>query len=159
MNDKEMNNSTVYPGCANPTKANDLTNIDPVANNFMRDPTTPSFGAGADPNRFEGHHQAKRTLQQGAGVCEARPGIIESTNIDPLNENSNKDDGWANATFERPPVSGPAAGAAGGITAKATDVAWGAANTAAGAAKLAYGTVLGDEATKQQGREQVWGKQ
>ncbi|KAK1232963.1 hypothetical protein PQX77_003877 [Marasmius sp. AFHP31] len=34
---------------------------------------------------------------QQAGVVEARPGIIESSNIDPLNENSNKDDGWANA--------------------------------------------------------------
>lgn len=148
-----MNPSTVYPGVANPTKANDLTNIDPAANNFMRDPTTPSLGAGADPDRFDGHNQAKRTLEQagGGGVCEARPGIIESTNIDPLNENSNKDDGWANATVERPPVSGPSAGAAGGP---------GFAAKAAGAAKLAYGTVLGDEATKQQGREQAgWDNQ
>ncbi|KAJ8078625.1 hypothetical protein AAF712_001389 [Marasmius tenuissimus] len=36
--------------------------------------------------------------KQQHGVVEARPGIIESSNIDPLNENSNKDDGWANAT-------------------------------------------------------------
>ncbi|KAH6918636.1 hypothetical protein BKA70DRAFT_1247776 [Coprinopsis sp. MPI-PUGE-AT-0042] len=159
MNDKEMNNSTVYPGVANPTKANDLTQIDPAANNFMRDPTTPSLGAGADPDRFEGHLQAKRTLEQaGGGVIEARPGIVESANIDPLNENSNKDDGWANTTA-RPNVSGPSAGSGQGMAASASHVAWGAANTAAGAAKMAYGTVLGDEATKQQGKDQAWGKQ
>lgn len=35
MNDKEMNNSNVYPGVANPTKANDQTRIDPVENNFV----------------------------------------------------------------------------------------------------------------------------
>jgi hypothetical protein len=144
----------------------------------MRDPTTPSLGAGADPDRFEGHLQAKRTLEQaGGGVVEARPGIIESTNIDPLNENSNKGDplqpiaesyvlkeycvgdGWANATDNRPNISGPSAGSGQGMAANASNVAWGAANTASGAAKMAYGTVLGDEATKQQGKEQVYGKQ
>ena len=33
---------------------------------------------------------AKKAMYAEAGVIEARPGIIESTNIDPLNENSNK---------------------------------------------------------------------
>ena len=55
----------------------------------MTDPTTPSRGAGAGPG-FKGHEDAARALKPAAGVVEARPGIIESTNIDPLNENSNK---------------------------------------------------------------------
>jgi len=55
----------------------------------MQDPTTPTLGAGAGPN-FQGHKQAQRTLNSTAGVIEHHPGIIESTNIDPLNENSNK---------------------------------------------------------------------
>ena len=47
------------------------------------------MGAGAGPG-FDGHEQAARNFSQTAGVVEGRPGIIESTNIDPLNENSNK---------------------------------------------------------------------
>ncbi len=46
-------------------------------------------GAGAGKT-FQGYKDAERTLKHSAGVIEGRPGIIESTNIDPLNENSNK---------------------------------------------------------------------
>ena len=46
-------------------------------------------GAGAGDN-FDGDKQAARTFKETAGVVEGRPGIIETTNIDPLNENSNK---------------------------------------------------------------------
>lgn len=47
------------------------------------------MGAGAS-SRFRGHEDAQKNFAQTAGVVEGRPGIIESANIDPLNENSNK---------------------------------------------------------------------
>ncbi|KAJ4001355.1 hypothetical protein F5050DRAFT_1803251 [Lentinula boryana] len=84
-----------YPGVANPTSSSDNSN--PLVNNFVTNPTTEERGAGAGAN-FEGDRQATRNFSQTAGVVEGRPGIIESSNIDPLNDNSNKDDGWANAT-------------------------------------------------------------
>ena len=55
----------------------------------VTDPTDETLGAGAAGN-FTGHKEAARNFSQAAGVVEGRPGIIESTNIDPLNENSNK---------------------------------------------------------------------
>ncbi|PPQ78107.1 hypothetical protein CVT25_015641 [Psilocybe cyanescens] len=97
-NDQSMlsaKTATIYPGIANPTPSSGV--VDPAASNFVNDPSTPTFGAGAGQD-FQGHNAAKQILKDSAGVVEARPGIIESTNIDPLNENSNKDDGWANAT-------------------------------------------------------------
>jgi hypothetical protein len=55
----------------------------------VNDPTTDDTGAGAGPN-FQGDREARRFLSETSGVVENRPGLIESTNIDPLNENSNK---------------------------------------------------------------------
>ena len=55
----------------------------------VTDPADSEFGAGAGPN-FDGHRQAARTFRQSAGVVEGRPGIIESTHIDPLSETSNE---------------------------------------------------------------------
>ncbi|KAL0579946.1 hypothetical protein V5O48_002030 [Marasmius crinis-equi] len=52
---------------------------------------------GVGQEHIPGTNTQAATEKQQAGVVEARPGIIESSNIDPLNENSNKDDGWANA--------------------------------------------------------------
>ena len=143
----------------------------------MNDPTTDDTGAGAGP-RFEGHEQAQRNFRQTAGVVEGRPGIIESANIDPLNENSNKgacdrinrcssipyslspfsDDGWANATRESGTSSGVTGGASG-LTSTATEYASQAASVAAGAAKLAYGHATGNEEVKRQGSDAVWGSQ
>jgi hypothetical protein len=60
----------------------------------VTDPTTDDLGAGAGAN-FDGHKQATRNFKETAGVVEGRPGVIESSNIDPLNENSNK--GWLDA--------------------------------------------------------------
>ena len=94
-----------YPGVANPTVSS--THSDPYAANFVRvfaltrestlldmpsqvtDPTTSVTGAGASAN-YDGGGRARRNVRETAGVVEGRPGIIESTNIDPLNENSNK---------------------------------------------------------------------
>ncbi|GJE98144.1 hypothetical protein PsYK624_143660 [Phanerochaete sordida] len=157
MNDKDSTlygarGVDVYPGVANPTESS--RNDDPLQANFVTDPTTDSFGAGA-PSNFTGHEDAARNFRQTAGVVEGRPGIIESTNIDPLNENSNKDDGWANA---RSTGTGIGA-AASSVASTATSTAMSAANMAAGAARMAYGHAVGDEQAKQAGKEAVWGKQ
>ncbi|KAI0059088.1 hypothetical protein BV25DRAFT_1809609 [Artomyces pyxidatus] len=152
LNDRELGvgkGVDVHPGVANPTASN--THSDPLSSNFVTDPTASDFGAGAGPN-FQGHKQAARTLKETSGVVEGRPGIIESTNIDPLNENSNKDDGWANATRT------PGSDSSGGVLSGAAGAAYGAANAAAGAAKYAYGHVAGDEQTKKAGSDALFGK-
>jgi hypothetical protein len=89
LNDMSLSaqGTDTYPGVANPTASS--TNSDPMASNFVTDPTSEDRGAGAGPD-FAGDKQAQRSFQQTAGVVEGRPGIIESSNIDPLNENSNK---------------------------------------------------------------------
>ncbi|EIN08061.1 hypothetical protein PUNSTDRAFT_114445 [Punctularia strigosozonata HHB-11173 SS5] len=92
LNDQELTGNKgvdVHPGVANPTMHS--IHPDPLGSNFV--------GAGAGPN-FTGDREARRNFSQTAGVVEGRPGVIESTNIDPLNENSNKYDGWANATSQ-----------------------------------------------------------
>ncbi|KAI0075835.1 hypothetical protein K474DRAFT_1663842 [Panus rudis PR-1116 ss-1] len=155
LNDKNITGARgvdVHPGVANPTAASQ--HFDPLATNFVTDPTTDAKGAGASSN-FTGHIDAQRNFKQTAGVVEGRPGIIESTNIDPLNENSNKDDGWANARSTS--TGAGATSAASGVGNSATSAASTAANVASGAAKFVYGHAVGDEATKQAGREAVWG--
>ncbi|KAF9532917.1 hypothetical protein CPB83DRAFT_758597 [Crepidotus variabilis] len=152
LNDRQLLDSSakganIYPGVANPTISSGTT--DAMDANFVKDPTTPTLGAGAGPN-FQGHMEARRTLNQGAGVIEQRPGIIESTNIDPLNENSNKDDGWANATAKSSMMSGekPAQGYMSS-----------AAQMVTGGAQMAYGHVMGDEASKKAGQKAVYGEE
>jgi hypothetical protein len=150
LNDREMLGSSakganVYPGIANPIPSG-TTN--PISTNFVNNPTTSTRGAGAGPN-FRGDKEAKRTLNQGAGVCEHHPGIIESTNIDPLNEDSNKDDGWANAT--KPP-SGAGRSSEQGYFSGATQFV-------TGGAQLAYGHLAGDEQAKRAGQKAVYGKE
>jgi len=142
-----------YPGVTNPTKASQ--NSDPLAANFVTDPTSDEAGAGAGPG-FAGGRDAARTLKQSAGVVEARPGIIESSHIDPLDENSTRDDSWANT---HPHGTGPGVGStAHGAFSTAASVASSAAGMAAGAARMAYGTAVGDESAKKAGKEAVWGK-
>ncbi|KAF5365690.1 hypothetical protein D9758_003206 [Tetrapyrgos nigripes] len=90
LNDQNLGNargSDVYPGVANPTSSSNSS--DPMHTNFVTDPTSGDRGAGAGA-RFEGDSMAARNFKQTAGVVEGRPGIIETANIDPLNENSNK---------------------------------------------------------------------
>lgn len=52
-------------------------------------PTSQDKGAGAGPN-FQGGSQAARSLKQTSAVKEGSSGIIETTHIDPLNDNPNK---------------------------------------------------------------------
>ncbi|KAI0032325.1 hypothetical protein K488DRAFT_78526 [Vararia minispora EC-137] len=152
VNDREIGaakGSDIYPGVANPTSHS--TQADPYMTNFVTDPTSGELGAGVG-NRFRGHEQAARNFKQTAGVVEGRPGIIETTNIDPLNENSNKDDGWANA-------SRTAGGGTEDATAFASSLASSAAGMASGAAKYAYGLATGDEESRQQGSETLFGRE
>ncbi|KDQ59565.1 hypothetical protein JAAARDRAFT_33142 [Jaapia argillacea MUCL 33604] len=156
LNDREMSGNKgvdIHPGVANPTVSS--THADPLAANFVTDPTSETLGAGAGPT-FEGDRQAKRNFAQTAGVIEGRPGIIETTNIDPLNEDSNKDDGWANVPSQ--PKSSSTGAGSGGLVDSATGVVSGAAGMAGGAAQMAYGTLAGDEGAKNAGKEAVWGK-
>ncbi|TCD65357.1 hypothetical protein EIP91_002755 [Steccherinum ochraceum] len=153
LNDRDGNlygsrGSDVYPGVTNPTKAS--TQYDPMAANFVTDPTTDEVGAGAGPN-FAGGKDATRNFNQTAGVVENRPGIIESTHIDPLDESSDPD-AWA----KRNAMAGSGTGASAFNTA--TSMASSAAGMAAGAARMAYGTAVGDENAKRAGKEAVWGK-
>jgi len=121
-----------------------------------------------------------------AGVIEAHPGIIESTNIHPLNRDSNKEDGWAG----HPNTTHPDGGQAGVIEAhpgiiESTNIApldktsnkdgsWvnatsrgmmntassmaGAASTmATGAVKATYGTATGRKDLAEEGKKEFMG--
>ena len=65
------------------------------------------------------------------------------------------DDGWANA---RSGGSGIGSAASTAVNTAASAAAT-AATMATGAARMAYGHLAGDEATKQSGKEAIWGKQ
>ncbi|KAF7967676.1 hypothetical protein HWV62_33359 [Athelia sp. TMB] len=152
-----------YPGVANPTSF--TSNGNPMAANFVDDPTSDDRGAGAGPD-FQGGAQAQRGLNATAGVV-GHDRTIESTNIDPLNENSNKgarslslyvanlrltgctDDGFANVT---------STGKADAHMEQARGMGQRAYEAASGAANLAYGHVVGDEAAKQAGQEALYGE-
>ncbi|KAF9793320.1 hypothetical protein BJ322DRAFT_996030 [Thelephora terrestris] len=75
----------VYDGIANPTSHSNNSN--PLATNLVEDPTTEEKAAGAGPN-FQGHIQASNNFKNTAGVVEERPGVIESTHIEPLRDNA-----------------------------------------------------------------------
>ncbi|KAJ6630711.1 hypothetical protein B0H10DRAFT_1774422 [Mycena sp. CBHHK59/15] len=136
----------VYPGVANPTSSSMLTN--PMDTNFVTDPTTEERGEGAGPT-FEGDKQAKRLFKESAGVIEGQPGIIETTNVHLLREDSNDDDGWAHATKQ--PGQNTSTDSEPGMAAKAVSMA-------TGGVKMAYGYVTDNEETKQAGAEAVYGK-
>jgi len=53
--------------------------------NFVDNPASDEKGAGAS-KKFTGHRMAKKAMMAEAGVIESQPGIIESTNIAPLNK-------------------------------------------------------------------------
>ncbi|KAJ7156053.1 hypothetical protein C8R43DRAFT_883984 [Mycena crocata] len=153
LNDKNMpigaQGVGVYPGVANPTSSSNPTN--PMDTNFVTDPTTEERGAGAGPN-FDGDKQARRLFKQTAGVIEAEPGIIESTNVHPLRPDSNDvDDGWAHATVQP--------GSQNTTTTNEPGIAAKAANVATGGAKMAYGYATGNEKVKQAGADAVYGNE
>jgi len=57
--------------------------------NFIDNSAGNERGAGASKN-FTGDRMAKKSMRAEAGVIESQLGIIETTNIDSLNQNSNK---------------------------------------------------------------------
>ena len=135
----------------------------------MTDPTTDTLGAGASAN-FTGNQDAARNFKQTAGVVEGRPGVIESTHIDPRSEHSNDgtsalpperrerlltsilfdtDDGWANARGGTGATrTGSVGGVAQGAYETAASVASGAASMASNAAQAAYKYVAGEDQTR-----------
>ncbi|KAF8708389.1 SGS protein, partial [Rhizoctonia solani] len=120
INDLTINptqGTDVYEGVANPTSSS--TSTDPKRDNFVTDPTSDEAGAGAGPT-FQGGRDAKRALNAGAGVVEARPGIIEGTNIPPLSN-------------DEPEFGAP--------SNKSSTAPAGTASTISGGAKIALGTV------------------
>ncbi|KAF6765155.1 hypothetical protein DFP72DRAFT_1058957 [Ephemerocybe angulata] len=152
----------VYPGVANPNPSNAIDStardnpdfvcaldyIAPLDVSLSKSlqaaaQDTGRFRPGGAGTEFREQLSAQRVYNESPGVIEHHPGIIESSNIDPLNENSNKDDGWANST------SGP--GGSRNVTEKKPT------NFAAGAMKLAYGTLAGNEQKKEEGREAMHG--
>jgi len=137
----------VHPGVANPTS---FSTGNPLAANFVDNPTSQDKGAGAGAN-FQGGLQAARSLKQTSAVKEGSSGIIETTHIAPLSENSNKDDDFANATQT------PGSGKRQGLGQKAYDTANSTSEMAGGAARTAHGAVTGDQATKQAGKDSIYG--
>lgn len=133
----------VYPGVANPNPSNAIDSTARDNPDFAAAQDTGRFRPGGAGTEFREQLSAQRVYNESPGVIEHHPGIIESSNIDPLNENSNKDDGWANST------SGP--GGSRNVTEKKPT------NFAAGAMKLAYGTLAGNEQKKEEGREAMHG--
>jgi len=73
----------IYPGVMNATSSSDTSN--PMTQNFVNDPTSADKGSGAG-DTFSGGRNAKNALNPQAGVVESRPGIIESSQIEPLDE-------------------------------------------------------------------------
>jgi hypothetical protein len=65
------------------------------------DPTNPEVGAGAGSN-FRGDEDAAKLFKDTAGVVEGRPGIIESTGLDPLIESSNKGRSLSRSCYVEP---------------------------------------------------------
>jgi len=141
------------PGITNPTTSHTTTssstNLTPSGSNIVRefvlDSASDEFGAssGLSPKQA-----ARQNYRQTAGVIEGRPGIIETSHIDPLNEKSLYEDEWKS---EGSPID-----AAG--TGSAADILTSAAAVASGAARMAYGTLVGDEQVKLAGREAMFGK-
>ncbi|EUC66771.1 Sgt1 [Rhizoctonia solani AG-3 Rhs1AP] len=133
LNDLSINPSqaNVYNGVANPTSSS-LTS-DPKRDNFVTDPTSDEAGAGAGPG-FQGGQDAKRALKNAAGVVEAHPGILEEVNIPPL---SNEEPGFDAPSTQK--------------TSTAT-------STLSGGAKIAFGTVTGNQDTLEQGRQEYYGE-
>ncbi|KAF9053607.1 hypothetical protein BDZ89DRAFT_1056191 [Hymenopellis radicata] len=118
----------MHEGLANPTESS--SNPNPMDTNYVKDPASKRRGSAGHHHHH--HHkdhderEAARAYRETAGVIEGRPGIIESTNIDPLNEHSNDNDGWANVTRN---------------TGTASPGLGGKAQSAADSAKQAMGTV------------------
>lgn len=139
----------LIPGIANMVDSNTIDGMHNTNPNFANAPNSSSFGAGSGPDfQFqEPESNAQRGRIGRAPIAERPSGILESTNIDPLNENSNKDDGWANVK------GGPEGGHTDAKVQEGQQTSF-----AAGVLKLAMGKISGNEQKETEGREAVHGK-
>jgi len=154
LNDRTLGvakGSAVHDGLGNPTSHSNYSN--PLATNFVEDPTTEELAAGAGPN-FQGHIQATKNFKNTAGVIEGRPGIIESTHIEPLKENMSERDQWEDVG-----VTSTSTGSSKPEMVKtAINLGNATSNMLTGAMKMAYGSVVGNEEAFKAGKEAVYGK-
>jgi len=154
LNDRNLGvakGSDVYDGLANPTSHTNTSN--PFTTNFVEDPTTEELGAGAGPG-FQGHIQAAKNFKNTAGVIEGRPGIIESTHIEPLKEDTSFKDQWEDAGVSSTSTGSPGSG----MIRTAIDLGNATSSMMTGAVKMAYGSVAGNEEAFKAGKEAVYGK-
>lgn len=81
LNEKNLGTRGVdtHLGLANPTAHS--KRADPLAADYAKHPSTKQKHAG---HQSASSRQARHAMKEAAGVIEGRPGIIESTNIDPL---------------------------------------------------------------------------
>jgi len=107
----------------------------------VKDPSKDAHGVVSGGN-IHGYREAKRSM---AGVVEARPGIIESCNIDPLHKDEEDNDSS---------IKGTMSATVANVTSSMTDSFNAATGMATGAMKMVYGKAAGDEATLQQGRRE-----
>jgi len=154
LNDRDLGvakGADIYDGLANPTSHSNTSN--PLATNFVEDPTTDERGAGAGPG-FQGHIQARKNFRDTAGVIEGRPGIIESTHIEPLRDGASERDQWDDVGYS-PTETGPARSE---LVKTAIDLGNTTSNMLTGAMKMAYGSVAGNEEALKAGKEAIYGK-
>ncbi|ETW85429.1 hypothetical protein HETIRDRAFT_379364 [Heterobasidion irregulare TC 32-1] len=85
LNEKNLGTRGVdtHLGLANPTAHG--KRADALAADYAKHPSTKQKHAGAGTgHQSASSRQARHAMREAAGVIEGRPGIIESTNIDPL---------------------------------------------------------------------------
>jgi len=148
LNDRDLGvakGTNVYGGSANPTSHSKHTT------NFIEDPATEELGAAAGPN-----FQARKDFRDTAGVVEGRPGIIESTHIDPLRENTSQRDQWEDVGVTSPGAVDSSSRS--GLMKTAVDLGNTTSSMLTGAMKMAYGSVAGNEEAFKAGKEAVYGK-
>ncbi|KAL4076978.1 hypothetical protein V8B97DRAFT_1361800 [Scleroderma yunnanense] len=101
-------------------------------------PITQERGRSAE---FRSDRDAKRAMRRYSGVIEGHPGIIESTHIEPLDEDYNVDEaGLGRAMGQSTPMQ------AQNLKGRITTVAEGTAN-------IVYGIATGDQKAKQVGKK------
>jgi len=155
LNDRNLGvakGADVYDGIGNPTSRSNHSN--PLAANLVEDPTTEELGAGAGPN-FQGHIQARKNFRDTAGVIEGRPGIIESTHIEPLREDTPQRDQWEGVGITS---TGGTDSSKSGMMKTAIDLGNTTSSMLTGAMKMAYGSAVGNEEAFKAGKEAVYGK-
>ncbi|KAH7889266.1 hypothetical protein F5I97DRAFT_1842957, partial [Phlebopus sp. FC_14] len=128
-----MNEQNIY----NPTAH--TTHGDPLASTYIKDPMDEQMD---DDNFTRG--LTKRQSREMAGVIEARPGIIESTHIDPLSDD--EDDPWTHVEDPRPKQQQQPRQGTPGMKERMR-------NAAGGATDVVYGVATGDKDTARAGKE------